>query len=540
MNTIKFAVAGLGRIGKIHLDNLLQMEGVEVVAAMDPSEECRLYAKNNNIPFITSSYKDLISMGDFSVILICSPTNTHADYVEMGALAGKDVFCEKPLDLSLERVLEVLKVVHESGVQLMLGFNRRFDKEFKKVHELVKEGAVGEPHLVKITSRDPGAPPVSYIKQSGGLFLDMTIHDFDMAIKLEPSIIETFVNRGNSLKFLGRLSEAAKSFDAALAIDKNNANAQFHYSILLLSQKRFSEGWEKYKYRWKAKNLKQPKFVEDLPSFSITERHGKLLVWCEQGIGDQIFFGSILRDLPKNLVVEVLINPKLIGLFKLSFPHISFISSESNIEISSYDFQIGLVELASLYRNSKDDLNKLPSRFIITNDAKNTAFKKIIQKNKKFTCGISWKSKNVINGYARSISLESLLPVLQTQGLSFVNLQYGDTTAETNYLKDNYDINFEDIGSVDNYNDLDSLASLIESCDFIITIDNSTVHLAGSMGKKTYLLLPYGLGSIWYWHDENQSIWYPSVEIFRQKESQDWCGVIEDILRKIQTRNTVN
>ena len=181
MNTIKFAVAGLGRIGKIHLDNLLQMEGVEVVAAMDPYEECRLYAKNNNIPFITSSYKDLISMGDFSVILICSPTNTHADYVEMGALAGKDVFCEKPLDLSLERVLEVLKVVHESGVQLMLGFNRRFDKEFKKVHELVKEGAVGEPHLVKITSRDPGAPPVSYIKQSGGLFLDMTIHDFDMA-----------------------------------------------------------------------------------------------------------------------------------------------------------------------------------------------------------------------------------------------------------------------------------------------------------------------------------------------------------------------
>ena len=360
------------------------------------------------------------------------------------------------------------------------------------------------------------------------------IDDFDMAIKLEPSTLETFVNRGNSLKFLGRLSEAAKSFDAALAIDKNNANAQFHYSILLLSQKRFSEGWEKYKYRWKAKNLQQPKFVEDLPSFSITERYGKILVWCEQGIGDQIFFGSILRDLPKNLVVEVLINPKLISLFKLSFPHISFISSESNIDIFSYDFQIGLVELASLYRNSKDDLNKLPSRFIITNDAKNTTFKKIIQKNKKLTCGISWKSKNVINGYAKSISLESLLPVLQTQGLSFVNLQYGDTTAETNYLKDNYDINFEDIGSIDNYNDLDSLASLIESCDFIITISNVTVHLAGSIGKKTYLLLPYGLGSIWYWHDENQSTWYPSINILRQKISNDWSSVVKELINKIK------
>lgn len=180
MSAIKFAVAGLGRIGKIHLDNILQMEGVEVAAVMDPSEQCQQYAKNKNIPLITSSYKDLMSMGDFSAIVICSPTNTHADYVEMAALAGKHVFCEKPLDLSLVRVLEVLNVVKKSGIKLMLGFNRRFDKEFKKVHELVKEGAVGEPHLVKITSRDPSAPPINYIKQSGGLFLDMTIHDFDM------------------------------------------------------------------------------------------------------------------------------------------------------------------------------------------------------------------------------------------------------------------------------------------------------------------------------------------------------------------------
>lgn len=181
MTKIKFAVAGLGRIGRIHLDNMLQMEDVEVVAAMDPSKECRIYAKNKNIPFITSSYEDLMAMDEFSALVICSPTTTHADYVEIAALAGKHIFCEKPLDLSQERVLEVLNVVKESGVKLMLGFNRRFDKEFKKVQELVEEGAVGEPHLVKITSRDPGAPPVSYIKQSGGLFLDMTIHDFDMA-----------------------------------------------------------------------------------------------------------------------------------------------------------------------------------------------------------------------------------------------------------------------------------------------------------------------------------------------------------------------
>lgn len=181
MKKLKFAVAGLGRIGKIHLGNLCQMEGIEVVAAMDPMEEGRQFAKDRHIPHIVSSFKEMLTVTPIDAIIICSPTDTHADYVEMAAKAGIHVFCEKPLDLSLDRVVEVLDIVSKSGIKLMLGFNRRFDKEFRKVKELVKNGAVGEPHLVKITSRDPGAPPVSYIKTSGGLFLDMTIHDFDVA-----------------------------------------------------------------------------------------------------------------------------------------------------------------------------------------------------------------------------------------------------------------------------------------------------------------------------------------------------------------------
>jgi myo-inositol 2-dehydrogenase/D-chiro-inositol 1-dehydrogenase len=115
------------------------------------------------------------------VVVICSPTDTHADYTIKAAKAGKQIFCEKPLDLSLDRVQEVLSVVQESGVKLMLGFNRRFDPEFKKIRQLVVSGVIGESQIIKITSRDPGPPPVSYIKVSGGMFLDMTIHDFDMA-----------------------------------------------------------------------------------------------------------------------------------------------------------------------------------------------------------------------------------------------------------------------------------------------------------------------------------------------------------------------
>lgn len=181
MTKIKFAVAGLGRIGKIHLNNLLQMDQVEVVAVMDPLEESQQYAKERNIPFIAATFEEMLGSAPFDAVVICSPTDTHADYVEIAAKAGIHIFCEKPLDLSMKRVVEVLEVVDRTDIKLMLGFNRRFDKEFRKVQELVREGAVGEPHLVKITSRDPGAPPISYIEKSGGLFLDMTIHDFDMA-----------------------------------------------------------------------------------------------------------------------------------------------------------------------------------------------------------------------------------------------------------------------------------------------------------------------------------------------------------------------
>lgn len=181
MKKLKFAVAGLGRIGRIHLENLLQMKNIEVIAVMDPLESSQKYALDLGIPSVTGTFEEMIAVEGIDSIVICSPTDTHADYVEIAARAGKHIFCEKPLDLSLHRVVEVLEVVKDSGIRLMLGFNRRFDKEFKQVQQLVANGSIGDPHIVKITSRDPGAPPVSYIKQSGGLFLDMTIHDFDMA-----------------------------------------------------------------------------------------------------------------------------------------------------------------------------------------------------------------------------------------------------------------------------------------------------------------------------------------------------------------------
>jgi len=182
MKKINVAVAGLGRIGKIHLKNLSRnFPEVEVVAVMDVFDESKAIADEFNVPVFVKDYDELLAVPGVDAVVICSPTDTHADYVVKAAKAGKQIFCEKPLDLSLDRVKEVLTVVEKNGVKLMLGFNRRFDPEFKKIKQLVLNDAIGDPQIIKITSRDPGPPPVSYIKVSGGMFLDMTIHDFDMA-----------------------------------------------------------------------------------------------------------------------------------------------------------------------------------------------------------------------------------------------------------------------------------------------------------------------------------------------------------------------
>ena len=182
MKQIKIGIIGIGRMGQIHLDNLMQkFSEVEVVAISDINEEARQWAEKYTISKFYFDYQDLISDQEVNTVVICSPTNQHAENIIAAAQAGKNIFCEKPMDLSIQTATKVLQIVEKAGVKFMLGFNRRFDPNFMKIKGLIEEGKVGDPQIVKITSRDPAPPPIDYIKSSGGMFLDMTIHDFDMA-----------------------------------------------------------------------------------------------------------------------------------------------------------------------------------------------------------------------------------------------------------------------------------------------------------------------------------------------------------------------
>jgi len=197
MKKLKLGVIGTGRIGKVHIATLVQaVPQAEVVAIADINlAGAAEVAKAFGIEKVTASHSDIINDPEIEGVIICSSTDTHAKYIVEAAKAGKHIFCEKPVDLSLDVIRGAIDAVKAAGVKLMVGFNRRFDPNFLKIRQLVAEGKVGQPHIIKITSRDPAPPPAEYSAVSGGMFLDMTIHDFDMARYIAGSeVTEIFTN----------------------------------------------------------------------------------------------------------------------------------------------------------------------------------------------------------------------------------------------------------------------------------------------------------------------------------------------------------
>jgi myo-inositol 2-dehydrogenase/D-chiro-inositol 1-dehydrogenase len=180
--TVRIAVLGAGRIGRLHAELLAwQVPGAAVAGVydVDMSAAARL-GERIGAP-VAASADDLLESDAVDAVAICSSTDTHAALIVAAARAGKPIFCEKPVALNLAELDRALAAVAEAGVPFAIGFNRRFDPAHQSVREAVASGAIGEPHLVRISSRDPAPPPLAYIRVSGGIFLDMTIHDFDMA-----------------------------------------------------------------------------------------------------------------------------------------------------------------------------------------------------------------------------------------------------------------------------------------------------------------------------------------------------------------------
>jgi len=195
---VNVGLIGAGRIGRVHAENLAyRIPEVNFGAVADvfveAAEKC---ATDFQIPSHYDDHRAILDNADIEAVVICSSTDTHAQFISEAAEAGKHIFCEKPIALDLAKIDQALNTVEQRGVKLQIGFNRRFDPNFKYVRDSVLAGKIGVPHLVHIFSRDPVPPPIDYVKVSGGIFMDMTIHDFDMARYLIGSEVEEIYATG--------------------------------------------------------------------------------------------------------------------------------------------------------------------------------------------------------------------------------------------------------------------------------------------------------------------------------------------------------
>lgn len=237
---VKVGIIGAGRIGKVHTASICNLvKNAQLKSIADPfmTEETAAWAKSMGAETATKDYKEILADPDIDAVLICSSTDTHSAISVEAIKAGKHVFCEKPIDHDVEKIKEVMEALKEHKVKYQVGFNRRFDHNFEAVKNAVTEGKIGDPHIIKITSRDPEPPAPEYVKVSGGIFLDMTIHDFDMVRYLagcdaEEVYVEAAVLVDPAIGEAGDVDTAVitlKMENGAIAVIDNSRKAAYGY-----------------------------------------------------------------------------------------------------------------------------------------------------------------------------------------------------------------------------------------------------------------------------------------------------------------------
>ena len=237
---IKVGIIGAGRIGKVHITSIsTRVKDAVIKTVADPflSDETAAWAKSMGVEHTTKDYKEIINDPEIQAVLICSSTDTHAPISIEAIKAGKHVFCEKPISHDVKAIQQVIDALKGTGLKYMVGFNRRFDHNFEAVQKAVAAGKIGKPEIIKITSRDPEPPSAEYVKVSGGMFLDMTIHDFDMVRYLSGAEVEEiYVQAANlvdpAIGEAGDVDTAVitmKMSNGAIAVIDNSRRAAYGY-----------------------------------------------------------------------------------------------------------------------------------------------------------------------------------------------------------------------------------------------------------------------------------------------------------------------
>jgi tetratricopeptide (TPR) repeat protein/ADP-heptose:LPS heptosyltransferase len=356
----------------------------------------------------------------------------------------------------------------------------------------------------------------------------------ERALALKSDDTDALTVRADLLTDLERFEEGIATLDRIVALKPDDVAARWNKSLICLGLGRFQEGWPLYEHRWAgAKGLVPRGYAQ--PRWSGGRVDGALMIWGEQGLGDEILHASMVPDLlarTPSVVFEV--EPRLAPLFARSFPSVTVIACQKELYAGKVDAQEPLASLGRFLRRSFEEFPRRERGHLVAEAARAQALRQRLASDGRRVIGLSWVSKAPVGGASKSARLADFEALLRLSNCRFVDLQYGDTGDERAALARDLGIVVERLGDIDNTNDLDGLAALMSACDAVVTVSNTTAHLAGGLGRPTFVMVPHGYARIWYWfHDRSKSPWYPRVEVRRQQSGQPWANVVAAVAREV-------
>jgi tetratricopeptide (TPR) repeat protein len=354
------------------------------------------------------------------------------------------------------------------------------------------------------------------------------------ALALRPDDTDALTVRADLLTDLERFDDAVATLDRIIALKPDDMAAKWNKSVICLGLGRFQEGWPLYEHRWAgAKGLVPRGYAQ--PRWNGGSVDGTLLIWGEQGLGDEILHASMLPDViarTPSVVFEV--EPRLAPLFARSFPSVTVIACQPELHADKVDAQEPLASLGRVLRRSWDEFPRRDRGYLVADAARARALRARLAGDGRTVIGLSWVSKAPVGGASKSARLADFEALLRLPDCRFVDLQYGDTGEERAALARDLGVVVERLGDIDNTNDLDGLAALMTACDAVVTVSNTTAHLAGALGRPGFVMVPHGHARIWYWfHDRKQSPWYPHMEVRRQHRGQPWTDVVAAVAGEV-------
>jgi len=364
---------------------------------------------------------------------------------------------------------------------------------------------------------------------------DKVIAAFNSALFLNPKNIDCLNSLATIYIRQEKFADALPLLNKALELEPDNSDVHLNLGILHFLKLDLERGWKEYEFRDKNKYLHGGPFQSSKRQWSPKDTHDRLLIWGEQGIGDQIIYGSMLDDVSKIVSrLRVGVDDRLINLLKRSHPTLDMISIKERPANSTFDSYLPMASLGQYFRNHVTDF-PTPKAFLKADDDKVTAFKSQMPKG-KLICGISWKSKNNSVAESKSILTRELLPLFKLNGAHFFNLQYLPEQEDLE-LFFHHQAPVQAFNDLDIFNDLDGLAAAIMACDVVVTVSNSTAHLSGALGKETLLLLSRAVGKFWYWNEyQGRNLWYPNIKVFQQKIEGDWSHPLAELQKYLEQK----